>query len=166
MTPQPVEVVAANGCVLRGQIWPGESVWVVLLHDVGPDEDLDRWRPLIPSLLAERLSVLAVDLRGHGASGGEWAEEAAVEDVAEIVRYLKERVAETVVVIAAGMTATSALWAAELVRMEGAVLLSPTIVRIDQGNARDADDTTCRGARQCALPNDNDASHPPPKDAA
>jgi pimeloyl-ACP methyl ester carboxylesterase len=126
MTPEPVEIAAFDGCILRGQHWAGESTWVVLLHDVGSDEDLDRWRPLIPSLLAERLSVLAVDLRGHGASDGEWDEDAAVGDVVAGVEFARAQGAACVVVIAAGGSADDALWAMERTDVNGLVLVSPT----------------------------------------
>jgi pimeloyl-ACP methyl ester carboxylesterase len=126
MTPHPVEIVAQDDCVLRGQVWPGESDWIVLLHDVGPDEDLDRWHPLVPVFLAERLTVLAVDLRGHGASDGEWQDTTAVGDAAAIVRYARDRGAELVVVVAAGQSVVDSLWASECVSVDGVVGLSAT----------------------------------------
>jgi pimeloyl-ACP methyl ester carboxylesterase len=111
---------------MRGQIWPGATAWVVLLHDVGPDEDLDRWRLLLPSLLAEHLSVLAVDLRGHGASDGEWRADAVAGDIAATIRFVRERSDDPVVIVAAGRSAVDALWAAEREGVGGVVLLSAT----------------------------------------
>ncbi|MEA2596654.1 MAG: hypothetical protein QOF01_3123 [Thermomicrobiales bacterium] len=133
MTPSPVEIAAADGCVLRGQLWPAASDWVILLHDVGSDEDLDRWRPLVSSLLAESLSVLAVDLRGHGASDGEWRADEAVDDVTAIVRFTRTRGARFVVVVVAGASALSALWALERGSVDGTVLLSATQVGVAGG---------------------------------
>jgi hypothetical protein len=124
MTPLPLAIVAGDGCALRGELWSGGSARVVLLHDVGPEEDLDRWRPLIPFLLAAELSVLAVDLRGHGASDGDWCEDKAVDDVVSWIRMARAAGAPFVVAIAAGATAEHLLWAADRTELDGVVLLS------------------------------------------
>lgn len=124
MTPQPVEMLARDGCALRGQIWPGGSEWSVLLHDVGPEEDLDRWRPLIPGLLAEGLTVLAVDLRGHGVSEGVWGDDTAVGDTVAALRFARESGARFVAAIAAGLSGIPVLRAVEQEAVEGVVVLS------------------------------------------
>ena len=127
MTVEPVELVAGDGCVLRGQRWPGPADWVVLLHDVGEDEDLDRWRPLVSHLLAQRFAVFALDLRGHGASEGEWDDAAAVGDIVTAVRFARAAGAATVYVGAAGVSALDALRATAVTAVEGLVLLSPRL---------------------------------------
>jgi pimeloyl-ACP methyl ester carboxylesterase len=124
MTPHPIEVVAADGCALRGLFWSGGPDWTVLLHDVGPDEDLDRWRPLIPALLAADVAILAVDLRGHGASDGEWHSKEAIDDVITTIEFARARGAEFVAVIAAGASAADVLLAADKGAPDAAVLLS------------------------------------------
>jgi pimeloyl-ACP methyl ester carboxylesterase len=123
-SPLPVEVTTIDGCALRGQLWPGDEGWIVLVHDVGPDEDLDRWRPLIPSLRTLDVSVCAIDQRGHGASDGEWTDETATGDLVTMVRFARANGAEFVVVVAAGSAAVSALVAAECEPVDGVVGLS------------------------------------------
>jgi pimeloyl-ACP methyl ester carboxylesterase len=125
MTPEPIEITS-RGITLRGQRWPGDAVTVLLLHEPGEEHDLDRWRPLIPYLLGNGATVLAFDLRGHGASDGDWDPHCAVEDVAAVVA--EARVQASVVVCAAGESAIAALRAAELAPIDGLILLSPAPV--------------------------------------
>lgn len=127
MTPEPVEITAA-GCALRAQLWPGDPAWILLLHDVGPDEDLDRWLPLIPALLAEHFSILAVDLRGHGASDGDWCDDTSADDITAIVRFVRAREPEMVVAISAGASAFDAIRAAGEEEVDGIVSLSATLL--------------------------------------
>jgi pimeloyl-ACP methyl ester carboxylesterase len=124
VTPRVVEIVAGDGCVLRGQVWPGGPDWIVLLHDAERDEDLDCWQPLVPALLAEELSVLAVDLRGHGASDGTWSDEAAVDDIVATLRFARANGARFVATIAAGVSGVNVLQAAERELVQGAVAMS------------------------------------------
>jgi pimeloyl-ACP methyl ester carboxylesterase len=126
-TVEPVELVAVDGVTLRGQRWAGADAWVILLHDRGEDEDLDRWGPLAPALAARDWTVLTVDLRGHGASDGDWDQALADEDVVALIEYARERGAAFVAVIAAGASAISALRGVEQGRPGALVLLSPRL---------------------------------------
>jgi pimeloyl-ACP methyl ester carboxylesterase len=128
MTARLVEIAAADGTVLRGQLWPGDAYWVVLLHDIGGDQDLDAWRPLAPSLTARGVTVLAVDLRGHGASDGLWDTGAAAGDAAAVLSYARAGGALGLTVVAAGASAETALRIAPSARVDGLVLLSPPAV--------------------------------------
>jgi pimeloyl-ACP methyl ester carboxylesterase len=127
MTAIPMTIATSDGLNLRGQLWPSGADWVVLLHDAGEEEDLDGWRPLVPYRLGADLSVLAVDLRGHGASDGEWTDAAAVADVASILRFARGHDAGCVVVVGAGASAAHALWAVEVEQAEGSVALSARV---------------------------------------
>lgn len=64
-----VEVVTKDRVKLAGTIWsasqPG-GAGVVLLHMVKSDRGA--WAPLVPHLRARGLTVLTIDLRGHGAN--------------------------------------------------------------------------------------------------
>jgi pimeloyl-ACP methyl ester carboxylesterase len=77
-TPQVVTVTAADGLVLQGDFYgtpdsDGEKPAVLLLHML--DSSRSAWNPLLPALIADGYNVLAVDLRGHGDTGGtrDWA---------------------------------------------------------------------------------------------
>ncbi len=124
---QAIEITAGDGVTLRGQLWPGSASWTILLHDVGEDEDLDRWSPLVPGLLGRGWSVLSVDLRGHGASDGDWKPESAEDDLKAIAAFAKAQGATVLSLIAAGQSALVALACAKAVEPEALVLLSPVI---------------------------------------
>ena len=124
---EPVEIATDDGVALRGERWDGGDMWVVLLHDLGPEEDLDRWRPLLPHLADGGWTVLALDLRGHGASDGEWSVDRAVPDVAAALGFARARGATRVVVVAAGESAVAALHASATAAADALVLLSPAI---------------------------------------
>jgi len=122
--PQPIDITTLDGCVLRGHLWPGGHDWVVLVHDVGPDDDLDDWHPLLPGLKALDVSMCAVDLRGHGASDGEWTDTTAVSDVVTVVRFARANGAAVVIVIGAGVAVLPVLAAGEREPIDGVVSLS------------------------------------------
>lgn len=112
-----VELAAADGVVLRGEVWGTGDDWLVLLHDAG--SDLDAWRPL----RGLEGSLLALDLRGHGGSEGEWSESGAALDAGTAVAFARVEGARTVCVAAAGAAGAPALRAAD--EVDALVLLSP-----------------------------------------
>ena len=124
MTVHPVEVAARDGAILRGQLWPGDAYWVVLLHDVGDDQDLDAWRPLVPSLVGHGFTVLALDLRGHGVSDSTWDAGVATGDVESVLAFARANGARGLTVVAAGTSAEPALRVAAPTRVDGLVVLS------------------------------------------
>jgi pimeloyl-ACP methyl ester carboxylesterase len=114
--------------MLRGQFWPGNSTWVVLVHDVGENEDLDCWRLLLPSLLGRGWSVLAVDLRGHGASDGEWDAQHARTDLKAVLEYARENGATSISLAAVGHSGLEALAVShDSSAAEALVLLAPVL---------------------------------------
>jgi pimeloyl-ACP methyl ester carboxylesterase len=123
VTPEPVEI-NAGAVTLRGLWWPGDGLAAILLHAPGDNFDLDRWRPLIPYLLGIGASVLAVDLRGHGASDGDWTSDTSNGDIASIVAFARAR-SWAAVVCAEGASALDAVRAAQTTIIDGLVLLSP-----------------------------------------
>jgi pimeloyl-ACP methyl ester carboxylesterase len=123
MTPDAIELTAGN-VSLRGQRWAGDPLTLLLLHEPGDEHDLDDWRPLIPFLLGNGATTIAVDLRGHGASDGDWTPDLAVSDLAACIGAAR-RQAELVVVCAAGDSAVHAIRASETTTVDGLILLSP-----------------------------------------
>jgi pimeloyl-ACP methyl ester carboxylesterase len=69
--PQPVTLEAADGLMLQGDYYPQPQAApaVLLLHMLGSERGA--WEPLITPLYAAGYSLLAVDIRGHGVTGGE-----------------------------------------------------------------------------------------------
>jgi pimeloyl-ACP methyl ester carboxylesterase len=124
---EAVEIVAGDGVTLRGQVRAGDDAWIILLSDVGEDEDLDCWAPLSPVLAGRGWSVLAVDPRGHGLSEGVWDGGAAAADVAAVVGHARTGGAVFVGAIAAGGMALAVLRSAAAAGIDALVVLSPPV---------------------------------------
>ena len=118
-----VELRAADGVVLRGEVWGADDDWLVLLHDAGGD--LDAWRPLAALAGDLGLSMLALDLRGHGGSEGTWDEREVRLDVEAAAAFARTEGAGTVCFAGAGVAAIALLRAAPTVAPDALVLFSP-----------------------------------------
>ncbi len=87
-----VQIEAADGLLISGTFhsgtgappWPG----ILLLHMVSGDRS--QWDELVPRLTGNGYAVLAVDLRGHGATGGQIDWEKAQVDTLAVRNYLAE----------------------------------------------------------------------------
>lgn len=143
MRPEAVQATTADGVVLRGELVRGDDVWVALVHDVG--EDLDAWRRLRPRLAAEGWSVLALDLRGHGGSEGEWSSERAELDVDLAVALARRLGARHVAVVGSGLGAVLALRAVERALPEEFFDLPDSLVLVSPGPLEGLDPTALRG---------------------
>jgi alpha-beta hydrolase superfamily lysophospholipase len=120
---RPVEFVAADGLVLRGQRYGKGERWAVLVHDEG--QDLDAWRSLVADLCALGLCALGFDLRGHGASDDPWDPEQASSDVLAALRFAGSQGADSLYLLGAGLGATAALAAAGRHEVRAIVAFSP-----------------------------------------
>jgi len=91
--PQTIQVTAEDGLTLVGDYYlskldADESYpAVLLLHMLGSNRG--SWSPLTPALLEAGYAVLAVDLRGHGETGGEINWPAATTDVQSWLDWLR-----------------------------------------------------------------------------
>jgi pimeloyl-ACP methyl ester carboxylesterase len=128
----PVEFVSTDGIALRGELWPAGEDWVILVHDEG--QDLDAWDDFPAELFGHGLTVLAIELRGHGLSEGQWQAEHADLDVDAALRYAAGNGAFTTTVIAAGIGAAAALIAAGRIPVTSLVLLSPRATLVGHGD--------------------------------
>lgn len=94
---EPVEVSldAADGLTLVGDYYAVSSddeagvPAVLLLHMLGSNRTL--WAPLIPELSEAGYTVLAVDMRGHGATGGAQDWPLAEADMQAWLDWLREQ---------------------------------------------------------------------------
>jgi hypothetical protein len=130
MAARAVELTADDGVILRGIARDHAACWLVLLHERG--WDLDRFRALVPMLEEHNLSWLALDRRGHGGSEGLAAAEDEEDDVRLAVRWARGAGAGSVLVVAAGDAALTALAAVDVDPPDGYVLLSPARPRPGQ----------------------------------
>ena len=68
----PVQLTTSDGLIIHGTLHAanteGLAPAVLLLH--GGRQDRSEWAPLLPLLHARGWTTLAIDLRGHGESGG------------------------------------------------------------------------------------------------
>ncbi|MBL8153448.1 MAG: alpha/beta fold hydrolase [Anaerolineae bacterium] len=90
--PQAVQVEASDGLALVGDYFVSPSdaearPAVLLMHMYGSERG--SWSPVIPALLEAGYDVLAVDLRGHGDTGGAEDWELAVGDVQVWLDWLR-----------------------------------------------------------------------------
>ncbi|MEZ4515914.1 MAG: alpha/beta fold hydrolase [Chloroflexota bacterium] len=127
----PVE--AADGLVIQSTLYlPGSATpapGVMLLHMLGSNRAAWEQTGLVDTLLADGIAVLAVDMRGHGETGGtpDWT--LAADDLSRIWSAFTERpevdATQTAVVgasIGANMALTTAAGQPDI---QTAVLLSP-----------------------------------------
>jgi len=135
---ETVRFETADGVHLVGTSWRGEGdVAVVLLHQLSGDRR--EWAPVREALEPLGVTVLAIDLRGHGDSTGgpegpiQWrafdnaAWRGVVEDAKAAMRFLDAQVAPSRFVLVGSSIGSSAalLAAAEEPRVAGVVALSP-----------------------------------------
>jgi pimeloyl-ACP methyl ester carboxylesterase len=142
MKPEAVRATTADGVTLRGELVRGGDVWICLVHDVG--EDIDAWRPLRAGLARKGWSVLALDLRGHGGSDGEWNDEGGALDVDLAVTLARRLGARHVCVVAAGRGAVETLRAVERALPAPAFALPDTLVLVSAGPLDGIDPWTLR----------------------
>jgi pimeloyl-ACP methyl ester carboxylesterase len=117
------ELVSGDGTLLRAESLEREDDWVVAVHELGRDLDS---LALLASLWAEEgPSLLAVDLRGHGASEGEPDPGSIGGDVAAACDFARRRGARHVSLVAVGSSATPALHGVGVDPVEAIVLVSP-----------------------------------------
>jgi alpha-beta hydrolase superfamily lysophospholipase len=130
-TVQDVRVDAADGLVITGTFHPasGPPPWsgVLLLHMVYGDRS--QWDELVPLLTSNGYAVVAIDMRGHGSTGGEINWGKSEDDIGRVWSYMTER--EDIdpshsALIGASMGANMALVsAANQPEVNTVVLLSP-----------------------------------------
>ncbi len=118
--PGAIEHTLPWGPVVRGLRWGDGAGRVLLLHE--PGTDVDAWG-LLPACLASRLTLtlLAIDLPGHGLSDDPWQP----ERLPDIVHSLLAGATERPFVIAAGSIAGMLLEFAAELAPGGLVLFSP-----------------------------------------
>jgi pimeloyl-ACP methyl ester carboxylesterase len=143
MKIEPVHATTADGVTLRGELVRGGDVWVCLVHDVG--EDIDAWRPIRPGLARRGWSALALDLRGHGGSGGESSDTVAELDVDLVVTLARRLGARHVSLVAASQGGIGALRATERALDDDRLELPDSLVLVSPGPLDGVDPMSLRG---------------------
>ena len=89
VAPQPVSTLASDGLILEAHFYVvhPDAPTVVLLHQLYRTRD--HWLHYANALTVAGFNVLAPDLRGWGATGGEINWPAAVDDVATWMAWLR-----------------------------------------------------------------------------
>ena len=144
IAPEPVEALAPDKTVVRGELEGGDSTtWVVLVHEEGAD--IDEWRPLTEALAPEGWNLLALDLPGHGGSEGEWDPADGPAQVQLGVDLARRRGAGHVAVVAAGAGAMWALEATARALDDPTAALADSLVLVSPGPVGEADPDRIRG---------------------
>lgn len=125
----PVQLRAADGVALTGTVYDaGEpTAAVVLVHMYTRSKD--DWRVFAERLQGVDVTSLAIDLRGHGGSGGASTPAAAMAaDVQAAVAFLSARVGgRPVGIVGASLGASLAVMAAaDAPSVRGVVMVSPS----------------------------------------
>ncbi|MCB9418279.1 MAG: alpha/beta fold hydrolase [Ardenticatenaceae bacterium] len=132
-TTENITIEAADGLPLRATLsipggvppFPG----VLLLHMLGSDRQVWEQVGLTDALLADGYAVLALDMRGHGESGGERKWEMFDDDILRVWQYfsgLEEVDEERTAVVGASIGSNLALRVgANEPAIETVILLSP-----------------------------------------
>jgi pimeloyl-ACP methyl ester carboxylesterase len=132
--PKPSAVeISVSGQAVRGIQWDwGQSdISLLMLHEPGADLDSLRW--LADRLVAAGVSVLSIDLPGHGLSDGDRLVPAHGRSaVAAALNELVRRDDSAVAVLAQGQTAGLLLQTDVAVAPVAAVLLDPRPFGRDQ----------------------------------
>lgn len=127
MTPEPVELELPDGSRLRGSAWRTTDHWTLLIHEPGPEHDIDDLTSLAGAVVRSGSSAVAFDLPGHGFSDGEWEQTlnqtALIERMLDWVGYQQPA---KVGILAVGAGCYPALELARKRRLDIAVLVSPT----------------------------------------
>lgn len=135
---QALQLRSADGVTLAATVYPvdGDAPAVVLVHMFTRTKE--DWRPFAERLQASGMTALALDLRGHGASGGIPTPAPAMAlDVQAAIGFLAGRSGvRGIAVVGASLGASAAIMAAaESPVVRGVALLSPASdyrgVRID-----------------------------------
>ena len=135
---QPVQLRTADGVSIAAALYQaaGDAPAVVLVHMFTRTKE--DWRPFAERLQASGLTALAIDLRGHGASGGVSTPAPAMAlDVQAALGFLVARGSgRGIALVGASLGASAAIMAAaESPAVRGVALLSPASdyrgVRID-----------------------------------
>lgn len=126
---EPLEIEVASGTTLRGLMAHAGELWTVLIHDEGTD--LDAWVPLTAQIVNRGISALLLDLRGHGLSDGDWSESTFSEDLEAALSFVRRSGGRPAVIGAIGRCATLALQSMPKAHVEGIILISPVIHRLD-----------------------------------
>ena len=140
---EAVQLRAADGTTLAATLYRsprGPAPAIVLVHML--TRTRDDWRPFAERLQAAGATCLAIDLRGHGGSGGSAAPSAAMAlDVQAAVAWLTARgdvASGAIGLVGASFGATPAMAAAgDSPAVRAVALLSPSAdyrgVRLDAG---------------------------------
>jgi pimeloyl-ACP methyl ester carboxylesterase len=130
LAPSEVDIPGASGLTLRGTYYGPSAApapAVLLLHMYGGTKQ--DWQGLALRLQASGLGCLAIDLRGHGQTGGQEDWQQAREDVRLAYAWLVSRQevrADRSAVVGASIGANLALWlGAQEPGVAAIVLLSP-----------------------------------------
>ena len=120
-----------DGYKLAYTYYEGGHNGVILIHELGGNKE--EWQSLTRELERNEFSYLAIDLRGHGKSQGDWiyfdSDEfnEMIYDVKIAGTFLKERGVQIKGIVGASIGANLALKYAKLWDIDKLVLLSPGI---------------------------------------
>ena len=128
-TAGTLQLKTVDGVTLAAESWGSGTHGVLLLHEAGATREV--WRPFAEKLAKNDFVVVAVDLRGHGASGGtrddtDWTK--LVADAQAGLTWLESKGVADIGVVGSEQGANLAFATLAANRqVDTAVLLSPSL---------------------------------------
>jgi pimeloyl-ACP methyl ester carboxylesterase len=106
----PVSIETTDGITLRGEVWDGSEIGVVVVGAYGAG--VGELNPIAEPLAARGFTVLTHDLRGQGKSDGTVTPDLLDEDLADVVTFVRRRGLRVVFVVAYRHSGAAAIAAA------------------------------------------------------
>lgn len=132
---QDVTIITEDGVDLYGRFWQGGDTALLVGHDYSvttagssgqrPPQSSENVLPYAGTFAAAGYTVLSPDFRGHGASGGDFAPQQGLVDLAGAYRFLVDQGYEKIVMIGwvgSGTTAVALDVAEDAIAFAGIVM--------------------------------------------
>lgn len=126
-----ITFTTSDGFTIKGKYYESNSSKsIILIHQLDSNKEI--WNSFALELKEESYNVIAIDLRGHGSSEGEWKDlntnelNNMVLDVKEAAKFLREKNPGTKIgIIGASIGANVAINYGATNEIDGVILLSP-----------------------------------------
>ena len=128
LTPLPTDTetvgIVVEDIVLTGRLFGGEHDTVVILSHMRPN-DQTAWFPFAEELASKGYAALTFNFRGYSGSGGHQDYDKLDDDLAAVIRYMRDRGKRRIFLVGVSMGATTSLVVGERERVAGIVAISP-----------------------------------------
>ncbi len=118
-----VYIVGADNVILNGRLFGGQNDVAVILSHMRPN-DQTAWFDFAEELADNGYAAMTFNFRGYGTSEGDQDFGRLDDDLAAVVRYLRDRGKQTIFLVGASMGGTTSLVVAASEAVAGVVAIS------------------------------------------